>query len=369
MKKKVCHISTVHTEKDGRIVLKECNTLHQAGFEVVYIVTADEDKVIDGIKIRALKNCNGRIARFISKQRQALMKAIEEDADIYHFHDPELIFLGRKLKKRGKKVIYDVHEDIAKQILTKTYLGSLFTRKVISKIFNFVEKKISKSFDAIVTIQESIKDNYNGFNNNIVLVKNYARKELVNNAVSINKRKDILTLLYIGGLTEIRGIKEIINVTEYFNGKVRLWIMGPWETEELKKECEKLPGYKNCEYLGIKYGEEIYSYVKASDIGLSILHPTPNYKESTPTKVFEYMACELPVILSNFEFWKDAFGEVGIFVDPLNQNEFIEAIQYYIDNPDERMTQGQRNRERYINAFTWEGEGERLIKLYKDILR
>lgn len=371
MTKKVCHISTAHSEKDTRIVLKECKSLKKAGYDVSYIVTSDCEKEIHGVRIIPLSTGTGRINRLIKKQKEALEKAIKEDADIYHFHDPELINLGKKLKKMGKKVIYDVHEDMPKQIMNKEYLGPVFMRSIISKCFAVHEKNNAKKFDAIVTAVDAITEGFVGYNDNVIVAKNYAVKNVIDESVAIdrNDSADKLVILYIGSVTEIRGVKELIKSIVPFKGEVELWIMGPFETEELKKSCEELEGYKYTKYLGVVQPHEVYSYVKAADVGMSTLYPKINYLEAIPTKVFEYMACSLPVILSDFPFWRELFGDIGIYVDPLNIDEITKAIGYYKDNKEEIKIKGNENRIVFENEFSWDREEARLLDLYENLLK
>lgn len=365
---KVCHISTVHYETDSRILVKECQTLSKAGFDVSLIINGDKDKINYGTKIIALDNSNqSRLYRVFKKKKIAFKKAIEVDADIYHFHDPELISLGLKLKKRGKKVIYDVHEDMPKQILNKTYLGPLFVRKIVSNAFNFYEKHYSKKFDAVVSVIDEITNQFE--NKNAVSIKNYAIKDMFEEAVPV-KREDNgkIVLIYVGSITVIRGIKEIIKATELLEGKAELWILGPYETEGLKAECEAMEGYKYCKYFGSMPLKDVYDYTKAADIGLCTLHPTENYKESIPIKVLEYMASGKPLILSDFPYWKNLFGEIGEYVDPLNPEDIKKAVLKYYDDRELMKSIGKDNKESFINNFSWDAEGKKLVELYKKLL-
>lgn len=367
MSRKVCHISTVHYENDSRILLKECQSLSKAGFDVSLIINSDKDKFIYGTNIIALDNSNkGRFYRMFKKSKIALNKALELDAEIYHFHDPELISLGKKLKRRGKKVIYDVHEDVPKQILSKSYLGPLFVRKLVSKVFNFYEKSATKKFDAVVGAIDEITSQFK--NKNAVTIKNYAIKDLIEEAVPVKRADDgKLVLIYVGSITKIRGIKEIIKATELLGGKAELWILGKFETEELKRECEAMEGYKYCKYFASLPLKDVYSYIKAADIGMCTLHPTENYKQSIPIKVLEYMACEVPIILSNFDYWKNLFGEVGPYVDPLNPQSIAEAVEYFIENKELISKIGRRNKEIFLKEFSWDAEERKLIDLYNKI--
>lgn len=365
---KVCHISTVHSETDSRILVKECQTLSKAGFDVSLIINGDKDKINYGTKIIALDNNNSRLYRMFKKSKIAFNKAIEVDADIYHFHDPELISLGLKLKRRGKKVIYDVHEDMPKQIMSKVYLGPLFVRKMISKSFAFYEKQSAKKFDAVVGAIDEITNQFK--NDNAISIKNYAIKDMFEAAVPVKREETSeIVLIYVGSITKIRGIKEIIKATELLEGRAKLWILGPYETETLKSECEAMEGYKYCKYFGSMPLKEVYNYTKSADIGLCTLHPTENYKESIPIKVLEYMASEKPLILSNFPYWKNLFGEIGEYVDPLNPEDIKNAVEVFINNKELINKIGKENKKTFLEKFSWDAEGEKLVGLYKKILK
>ncbi|MEI6346748.1 MAG: glycosyltransferase family 4 protein [Bacteroidota bacterium] len=359
---KVCHISTVHNAFDDRIFHKECVSLAKAGFDITLIVKHDKNEVVDGVKISALLNKSSRSYRIIS-QFIAFSKAIKVKAGVYHFHDPELMLIGVLLRLFGKKVIYDVHEDIVKQVYYKKWIKFTFIRAMLSKIIKYLEKFCSLFFVKIVVVTDDIAVKFPP--KKTILIRNYPIIELIDNQpINNSKVENTIRLIYAGGLTEVRGIKEIIASLEFISQDIELLLLGPWESEEYMQECKNINSWNKVKYLGMLNLEDVYPYIKSSDIGLSLLYPAKNYITSLPVKAFEYMACEKPMIMSNFDYWKEIFGGVALFCDPMNSKEIALCIQQLIDDKFKAQELGKKGRKLILEKFSWEAESLRLVEMY-----
>jgi len=365
---KVCHISTVHPTFDTRIFYKECKTLANAGYDVYLIVTHDKKETIDGVHIFPLPNKKGRFYRFIIKDWIALNKAIQVKAKIYHLHDPELIFVSIVLKVLGKVVIYDVHEDVSKQILNKDWLKPYFVRRVVSSLFRIIEYIFSLSFDGVVAATEDIAKKFQ--KKKTLVVRNFPILSLIKKAKSIDERKsEKFIIIYAGGLTRIRGIKEIIQSLLFLQGKAELWLLGKWEDNNFKKECENLDGWMYVKYLGFKLPTEVYGYMKVADLGVALLYPVKNYLDSLPVKCFEYMACGIPMVISDFPYWKKLFRDYALFANPKDPQDIANKIKVFIDDEELRDKIGKAGMLAVQNEYSWEAESKKLLNLYKELLK
>ena len=365
MKNKVCILTIVHSVFDTRIFYKEAKTLVQAGYEVILIAQHNRNETVDGVKIIALPKPKNRFIRIFGLSWKVLYLTLSQKADIYHFHDPELIIVEIISKVLGKKVIYDVHEDVPKQIMNKNWLGNNRIRIFAAFIMNIVEQIGSLLFNKIVVVTPDIARKFP--KSKTVILRNFPILKLIDNAIPANCKKNKPIIIYAGGLTKIRGIKEIIQVMERISDRAELWLLGKWESEKFKKECENLAGWKYTRYLGFKNLEEVYSFMKFSDIGIINFLPADNNLKAGPNKIYEYMACSLPIVMSNFPYWKKIFKEYALFTNPYDPKDIAEKILYLLDNPNEAKELGKRGRKLIEEKYSWETESQKLLDLYKNI--
>lgn len=363
---KICHLTSVHPSNDNRIFFKECLTLSQNGYDVTLIAPHGKNEIVEGVQIVHIEKLPGRLKRmFITSFFYMLVLALKNSASIYHFHDPELMPLGLVLRLFGKTVIYDVHENLSASILSKPYLGKN-AKKLVSKLIGGVESFCSYFFSGIVAARPDIAAIFN--NKNIIVLRNFPVLDFLPPELDKNSfQKEKLAVIYVGGMTKIRGIFELVEAFSNLN-QAELWLLGPIKEQQLKSDCENSLGWKNVRYFGSVTAKEVFNYIQKADIGIITFLPEPNHITTLATKPFEYMACGLPMIMSNFPYWKDTFSEVSVFVDPTKPAEIAIAINELCSNPELMKRLGQRGKELSLKEFNWEAENGRLLDLYQQIL-
>jgi len=362
LKTKVCHISTVHPTFDARIFNKECVSLAKAGYDISLVVTHTKKEVVNGVNIIPLPKSKGRLHRMFVKSFIAFNKGLKTKSKIIHFHDPELIGIGILFKIFGKKVIYDSHENVSSQIESKVWLGNKFIRYAVKNVYRVFEKLGILFFDSVISVTPEIVAFLSPKKG--LLIRNFPIISLINSSQQEVENK-IPVLIYVGGLTKIRGIKEICEAVKLVDKELKLHLVGPWESETYQNEC--MVNNNKVSYLGVKPLEEVYPLIHNADIGFVTLYPVKNYLNSFPIKAFEYMACGKPMIMSNFPYWKKTFDGCAKFVDPLSIKEITESINYLIEQKEEANALGKKGKEMVETQFSWQTESEKLINLYKQL--
>ena len=229
--KKICFLTSVHSVFDIRIFHKEAKTLVGADYDLTLIAQHTKDEVVDGIKIVALPKSKNRLERFFKTDFLLFKKAFHQKANIYHFHDPELILFALALKLfTGAKIIYDVHEDVLLDILSKDWIHMII-RKLVAISFDRLQKLASRKFDYIITVGDYVKENFKKINPNTGTVKNFP---FLDN-FKIEKTNNIFNIIYVGGLTPERGISQIIKAMEYLPDNAKLMLLGNFSSKSWQK--------------------------------------------------------------------------------------------------------------------------------------
>ena len=206
---KVRQLSTVHAVGDTRVLHKECKSLLAAGYDVALIASHPYDEVVETVPVLGIGTAPNRLWRMTVSAARLLRRALAEDADIYHFHDPELIGVGLLLRLRGKKVVYDVHEDVPKQIMNKFWIAEPFKRP-LALAATLAEKAAAAGLSGVVTATPSIAEKFPP--GKTVVVQNFPEADLADEVSDTPFPKRRNAFVYVGGLSEQQRLKAVLDV-------------------------------------------------------------------------------------------------------------------------------------------------------------
>src|SRR5271165_3550775 len=206
MSRRVVQMTSVHPPFDVRIFHKECKSLAMAGYDVTLIAPhSSGDQIIDGVKLHTVPLPRERRERMTKTIPAVYRAAIEEDAEIYHFHDPELMPVAMLLKLRGKTVIYDVHEDYASN-MRKQWIPTALQGPA-SLAVKASEATLGRACDRVVAATPKIASHFNPGRTSLVQNFPWIDEFMVSGGLPYQEREAIVA--YVGYLADVRGLREM----------------------------------------------------------------------------------------------------------------------------------------------------------------
>jgi len=356
---------------DPRAMEKEARSLARWGYRVTYICNAASGPLVtdNHVHVDAMKMPTGRLARQVNGPSMVLREALRSRPDVVHVFDPALIGPALRFGRRyGVKVVVDLAEDNTKQILQKGYLGPMAVRKLGSRIYKRMSQGWLPQANLVIAATPAIADSLPA-GCQYVIVRNFpaiAEVDSVPPWASTARKSSTppLRVAYVGGMSPIRGIRELVLATGLLQGAVELHLAGPVYDDRFLSELKDMSAWQYCHYHGWLDWQGSIALIKTCDVGACVLQAAPNHMESLPIKVFEYMACGKGSIISSFPLWRRLFVGAALFADPMNPASVALLMEQLLAKPALLGRLSERGRLLAEQSYSWESEAQRLANGY-----
>lgn len=361
---KICHVTSVHPYTDGRIFKKECQSL--AKKYDVYLIAPNVDNHTQGdVHICGVKLPHSRLKRMRSLDA-VYKRMLEVDADVYHFHDPELIPIAFKTKKSGKKVIFDSHEDVPLQISEKAWIPWLI-RKPLSSLYRLYEESKFREFDALVSVTPSVVERLKECNPNTYQITNYPIYKVIG-----DHRKWHDCICFTGNISPQWMHENIIKSSDYTGVR---YVLAGKASEKYLEKLKAIPEWRSVDYKGIVPSEDVPKIQQGCIAGIALNDYVANvgYKLGSlgNTKLFEYMMAGVPVIATDFILWKEIIEkyQCGICVNPRDVGAITQAIIYLKGHREEAKRMGNNGMKAVKEQYNWASQETILYEMYDNVLK
>ena len=364
----VIHVSTAHRANDVRIFERECRSLAATGQYQVYLAASGaipERGAVMHIPLAPAPNT--RVRRFSSGPRKALAMARSLDADLWHFHDPELLPVAFMLARSGQRVIWDAHEDYVAQIAQgddKSWVPGparhavrAGTKQLLAAVDNYAA--------AVIAATPTIAPHYS--NRRTVVVGNEARLEdFMGGTPDFASRR----VLFTGHVGHSHLFPEVVEAIRGLRD-VKLAVAGSEPSPEIWNESRNVLGDR-IEYLGWLNPEGLAHAMSGSSLGLALYAPIPTYltSDGSPTKVFEFGAAGLPVLGSPIPSVTRILGEwrCGFVTAGFTSQDIRIAIHAALADRAAWEEASDQGRDRAMRDGGWAQSEAELLRVYRQIL-
>jgi glycosyltransferase involved in cell wall biosynthesis len=372
---KICHITTVHPAQDPRIFHRMCRVLAAHHHDVV-LIAPESFTAEQRLRPSNYNEKLGRAGRLRRSGALALEAALGEDADVYHFHDPELIPMALVLKtrRRDRAVVYDVHEDYPSMMRDKYWLPR-WSRPAAALSARLANRIAGRVLDGVVTADGGVAADFKKAGTENVFVHYNFPPAGFCTRVDPTPSWD---LVYIGGLSSRTGIFIVLDALRLLRQRglrPTLRLAGYTDGEEGLAAIDaslRTHGLQDqVKFDGRIAHSEVPDWLQSGRIGLVPLQAVPKFMKNIPTKMFEYWACGLPVLASdlpparNFVF----DGKNGYRFAPASATDLAERIAHLLRRPGETQRLGANGRRMIESRWNNDRQIGGLIAFYESLLK
>lgn len=369
-------VTSIHPDFDARI-WRHAKLLASSGHTVHLIAPWSVESGLgrDGVIFHPFKKAQSRASRFLNVPRQLIptLWPVLRKVDIIHFHDIDLLPWMTALAF-FKPVVYDVHENYPDEMLVREWIPSLIRRPLAHGV-RWGQWLCARIIRNIVLVAPSQEPDFGSLGLRKTYIFNYASRELINNVKSdlVNREPK---LVFIGAHHENNGSWLLLDIAEQlqkFTPQLRIITTSRFFDEKFKlefiKQIEKRR-LRNIDLLPAVQPPQIMDILNQATIAISPNLRVPQQIKGIHTKIFEYMAAGLPIVISDLPHQIEVVerNRAGLMAKPENIDSFIEAVLRLLSNTDLAIELGHAGQQAYINKYSYESQLPSVLSFYESIL-
>lgn len=391
--KKICMVVHAYYPAAETRVRREAEALIDNGFEVDIICLREGRETpyetVNGAKIYRLpvrRHRGGRLAVYIFEYLSFFVLSsivltlnfVKKHYNAVQAHNlPDfLAFTAFIPKLFGTKVILDIHDISPELFMSKQGLES---ENFLVEILKSLEKLSISFADHVITVGKPFAEilrKRNRLDKKLSIIMNSADPKLFNsgNYPAENdhlKRKFIV--IYHGSLFRRYGIDVAIKAIYLLKDKlpdIRFKIYGRGEAfDGLRRLISDLHLGNYVDLVGYLPADDIPSLISNADVGVVSYRKDRFTDLLFPTKAFEYIVMNKPVIASRTAAVESIFDDSAVmFFEPGNAQDLARCILELYHNPEKRDELARMAKKKY-EKISWELMSKRYCKLITSIAK
>ncbi|MBI1243333.1 MAG: glycosyltransferase [Nostoc sp. RI_552] len=209
----------------------------------------------------------------------------------------------------------------------------------------------------------------------VFCVWNCPDQEEVIKTLKCKKDQELLTLYYHGNISPTLLPLSIIAAlgtifSESGESKIKLRIIG-YETvgnigyiDRINKLAATFGIQEQyIEYISAVPRHQLLNLAKDCDVGLAMMPVNTNNLNlenlaGASNKPFDYLACALPLLVSNLPDWEQMYVEpgYGLACNPEDADSIADALRWYLEHPTEMRAMGERGRQRILDEWNYQAQ-------------
>ena len=369
-------VTSIHPDFDAR-VWRHAKLLASSGHTVHLVApwAVEAGPGCDGVIFHPFNKAQSRASRLLNVPMHLLpkLRCVLGQVDVVHFHDIDLLPWMTALAV-FKPVVYDVHENYPDEMLVREWIPSLLRRPLAWGV-RWGQWLCARIIRNIVLVAPSQEPDFGSLGLRKTYIYNYASRALIDMAkTDLAQRQP--KVVFIGAHHENNGSWLLLDIAERLQKlapEIRIITPGRFFDENIRlqftQEIEKR-GLGNIDLLPTVRPPQIMDILNQATIAISPNLRVPQQIKGIHTKIFEYMAAGLPIVISDLPHQIEVVerNRAGLMARPEDAETFVNAVLRLAGDPALAGELGRSGQQAYIHHYSYESQLPSVMKFYAALL-